>query len=332
MSTNRPGLTSLEWRPSQQSTNGVIVGQVILSFIITAFLSLLLSLLAILSDRRPPSLYTTIVRKLLAAYSDQQLATGLGIQSVALVRATRTVPYHFFLVWCLSLLSTAVHNATLLALVRDFRRDWVLRWLRQGLMGLNLALGCVCGIFVLRGVARGMEQSTLPVSCVWDPSAPAAEGPGAGAMGASFVGTIAAIAGNVLVFAAATWYLHRRSTRRWHRLVQFVGLALMAASAVGAAVRVVLLSQAFGTPSVPLEDRGETVWSFGQLLGVLFLALPVVSVIEIARGEVKVKPPLSDDEHDLLDDKLPLQQRPPRIYDEFQPNPFFGSETNLFKK
>jgi hypothetical protein len=46
----------------------------------------------------------------------------------------------------------------------------------------------------------------------------------------------------------------------------------------------VLLSQAFGTPSVPLADDGEKDWSFGQLLPLLLLLLPLVSAVEIMRG------------------------------------------------
>lgn len=42
------------------------------------------------------------------------------------------VPYHFFIIWLLSLLSTATNLATLLALVNDFRRDWVIRSIRYG--------------------------------------------------------------------------------------------------------------------------------------------------------------------------------------------------------
>lgn len=222
------------------------------------------------------------MRKLLGGYSDQQIATGIGIQAVGLARVSSTVPYHFFIIWMLSLLSMAVHNATLLALVRDFRRDWVLRWLRQGLMAANLALSCVYGVFVLRAVSVGLDASTLPVECVWRPDA---AGSGSGTnVGVSFAGTIAVIAGNCATFGLATWYLHSRS-QRWYRIIQVVGLFLMVAVAIGAAVRVVLLSQAFGTPSVPLSDEGEKEWSFGQLLGMLFLFLPVISVIEIARGK-----------------------------------------------
>lgn len=73
------------------------------------------------SSQNKPS---TVRRKLLNAYSDQQILTGIAIQSVGLVKMDVMIPYHFFIIWMLSLLSMAVHNATLLALVHDFRRDW----------------------------------------------------------------------------------------------------------------------------------------------------------------------------------------------------------------
>ena len=71
---------------------------------------------------------------------------------------------------------------------------------------------------------------------------------------------------------------------------------------LGATTRAYLLSQAFGTPDVQLSDEGEKSWSFGQLLSMLMLFLPVVSVIEIMRGEVAVAPPVddSDDEGQML--------------------------------
>src|SRR5262245_9649302 len=108
---------------------------------------------------------SAIRRKLLSGYSDQQILTGIGINSVALAQINTMVPYHFFLVWMLSLLSTAVHNAALLALVRDYARDRVLRWLRQALMFVQMALGCTSGVLVLRAVLGGLTFSTLPVAC-----------------------------------------------------------------------------------------------------------------------------------------------------------------------
>ena len=76
------------------------------------------------------------------------------------------IPYHFFIIWMLSLLSTATHVGTLLALVQDFKRDWVLRWIRQFFMFVNLILSCVSGIFLLFSTMRNLPQ-TLPIACVW---------------------------------------------------------------------------------------------------------------------------------------------------------------------
>lgn len=146
-------------------------------------------------------------------------------------------------------------------------------------MFVNLVLSCVYGVFVLLAVMKNMEP-TLPIACVWE--LPNDNSPQNNAA-ISIVGTVAVIAGSCLVFGVAVWYLHNR-TRRWTKIIQVVGLLFLIAVAVGAAVRVLLLSQAFGNPSVKLRDEGEKDWSFGQLLPVLLLLLPLVSAIEILRG------------------------------------------------
>lgn len=290
---------------------------------ITAVLALILSTSVIFAEVRDrPS---PIRRKLLNGYSDSQIMQGIGIQSVGLAKRGSLVPYHFFLIWMLSLLSMATHNATLLALVRDYRRDWVIRWLRQFLMFVNLALSCISGVFVLQVVSKGMSFSTLPIACVWDGDAEFGKPPGAGGV-LSYVGTIAVIAGNVIIFVLATWYLHSRE-QRWYKTIQIAGLLIMTGIAVGAAVRIILLADAFGHPSVALTDHDEKQWSFGQLLSMLLLVLPLVSAIEIYRGDVQMAPPVEDERQPLYDGEL--QSRP---HNKFQPNPFFGSETNLFKK
>lgn len=280
---------------------------------ITAFLAIALSSSVVFSEFRANHHTSTIRRKLLNSYSDSQIMQGIGIQSVGLAKMNTLVPYHFFLIWMLSLLSMATHNATLLALVRDYQRDRVLRWMRQLLMFVNLALSCVSGVFVLEAVAKGLDDKTLPIACVWE-----TDGNGApSTAGLSYVGTIAVIAGNVVVFVLATWYLHNRS-QKFYKLVQVVGLGLMTAIAVGAAIRIILLSQAFGHPSIKLQDEGEKTWSFGQLLSMLLLVMPLVSMIEIYRGEIQVAPPVEDEQK--------------RVYDgELQENPQ-GSRTNLFAK
>ncbi|KAL6876994.1 hypothetical protein J3F83DRAFT_432765 [Trichoderma novae-zelandiae] len=307
---------------STPSDSGVAGQGILLSFMITAGLAITLSASVILADHRGRE--STTRRKLLNGYSDSQIMQGIGIQSVGLAKMNSLVPYHFFLIWMLSLLSMATHNATLLALVRDYRRDWVLRWMRQVLMFVNLALSTVSGVFVLQTVSKGLDKSTLPVACVWHVDGEKAPSNA----GLSYVGTIAAMAGNCIIFVLATWYLHSRN-QRFYRTVQIVGWGLMAAVGIGAAVRIILLSQAFGHPSVELSDEGEKDWSFGQLLSMLLLALPVVSVIEIYRGEIKVAPPVGDDSPRVYDGEL---QSDPQVLTPFQPNPFFGSETDLFKK
>jgi hypothetical protein len=296
-----------------------------LSFIITAGLSLVLSTSLIFGEfrlgrssstsKRKPS---TIRRKLLNSYSDQQIIQGIGIQSVGLAKADTLVPYHFFLIWMLSLLSMATHNATLLALVHDFRRDWVLRWLRQFLMFANLVLSCVYGVFVLESKIRGLPD-TLPIACVWS-----IDDKSSSAGGLDYVGTIITIAGNCVVFGLATWYLHSRG-QSFYKIVQLSGLVLMTGIAIGAAVRVLLLSQAFGSPNVVLSDQDEKDWSFGQLLSMLMLVLPVISAIEILRGEMIMSPPVEDDSEPLFNGQSKENANPRNSY---QPNPFWGSSSS----
>jgi hypothetical protein len=255
--------------------------QVLLSFIITATISLLFSSIIILVPCSPNAPNTTlkILRKLLLSLSDQQLITGIGLQSIGLSKMKSMVPYHFFIIFLLSLLSTAVHISTLFALIEDFKRDWVLRWLRQFFMFVNLVLSCVSGVFVLMTTLRNLEP-TLPIACVW-----VAESRGAASNSTiSIFGTIAVIVGQVGIFVVAVWYLHVNGGK-WIKVVQIGGLVALLGMGTAAAVRVVGLSQAFGTPSVKLVDEGEKEWNFGQLLSLLLLVLPCISAVEILRGE-----------------------------------------------
>ncbi|KAI5864315.1 hypothetical protein GGS23DRAFT_493781 [Durotheca rogersii] len=350
--------------PSDAGVAGI---GVLLSFIVTAAISLLISASLVFQEVRytrnrasasPSSSSTlkpsTLRRKLLNAYSDQQILTGIGIQSVGLAKTSTMSQYHFFLVWMLSLLSMAVHNATLLALARDFRRDWVLRWMRQALMLANLVLSSVYGAFVLQAVRRGLSNATLPVACAWrgDTVVPPG-GNGGDNVGLSYFGTIAVITGNIVVFALATWYLHSRA-RRLYAVFRVVGLLLMLASAVGATARVVLLADAFSdaTP-IPLADPGERDWSFGQLLSVGMLLLPLVSAVEILRGEIRCAPPVAvegaEGDDRAWDGRLLGERREEEEEEElrsnsnkgrmaaastaeFQPNPFWSSQMSLSRK
>lgn len=263
--------------------------QVILGFIVPALLSLVLSFSLVLQESfiqtHKPAL-GLIRRKLLFAFSDQQILYGIGIQAVGLAQINQLVPYHFFIIWMVSLLSTAVHNSTLLVLVGNFHSDRVLRWVRQVLMFVNLVLGCVFGICMLRVLQKDLGTSTLATLCAWDDTIKT-ESPSNSSEIVSFLGTIVVIAGNIIVFTAATWFLHDRRQRGF-KWIQLAGICVMAAIAVSATVRVVVSSQAFGIPSTPLADNGEKQWSFSTIVTLLMLALPLMTVLEIYRGEVHI--------------------------------------------
>ena len=78
------------------------------------------------------------------------------------------------------------------------------------------------------------------------------------------------------MFILGSWYLHLKGGKRRVKVAQLVGMVLMTAVFVGATVRVISLSQAFGDPSpTVLEGRSEADWSFGQLLPLLMLLLPL---------------------------------------------------------
>ncbi|EEY17788.1 conserved hypothetical protein [Verticillium alfalfae VaMs.102] len=299
------------------SDAGVAGTGVLLSFFFTAILALGLSLTIILSEFRNKT--SSIRRRLLSSYSDQQILQGIGIHAVGLAKRDTMLPYHFFIIWCLGLLSQAVHNATLLSLVHDFRRDWVLRWLRQLLMFVNLGLSVVYGVFILRAVETGLADDPIPISCVWETNS----GNGSSnRSGLSYFGTIAVMAANVLVFALASWYLHCGSSASQNR--QAYGPRAPWRPGAGALFGAVLASDALGHgPSFELAP-GEEAWSFGQVLSVLVLLFPLVSMVEILRGELRVAPcDLSDGQACAPSDME---------MNKFQPNPFWGSQTHLVRK
>jgi hypothetical protein len=308
---------------SVKTDAGVAGAGTLLSFIITNFLSFLLAGAIILLGLRK-STSAPVCRKLLQSFSDQQILTGIGIQSVGLAKMKSMVPYHFFIIWLLSLLSTATNLVTLLALVNDFKRDWVLRWIRQILMFVNLALGVLSGIFILQTVLKNMEPR-LPIACVWEVKSQGSSGNAA----LSVTSTIAVIAGQVIVFTLSTWYLHARVNPRWMKSVQVLCLAILLAMGIGATVRVCIESQAFGSPpkSLNLVGPSEGDWSFGQLVPLLLLALPFISTVEIMRGETRTPPSRVDD------DSQPLFAGGNNDVEfQYQPNPMLGSQNSLFRK
>ncbi|KXT15352.1 hypothetical protein AC579_10433 [Pseudocercospora musae] len=323
MSNSSLGLTVNCTAPpaSASSDAGVAGAGILLAFIITAALALILSAFIVVSEIRAKS-PRNISRKILSGLSDQQIVEGIAIQVIGLARINSMIPYHFFIIWMLSLLSTATNFATLLALVQDFKRDWVLRWLRQFAMFVNLVLTIVFGVFVLETNLKKMAP-TLPMACVWQEHAQDSEAQSNSTL--SVIGTITVIAASCIIFMLGSWYLHLRK-QIWGGTVRIISLVVLMAMAIGAAVRVIIISQAFNEAPVNLSDTGERVWSFGQLLTMLLLILPFVSALEISRGELQV--PQANAYADS--DQVPLtggesELKPMNGRYTYQPNPIFRS-------
>ncbi|EGP85525.1 unnamed protein product [Zymoseptoria tritici ST99CH_1A5] len=310
--------------PESTSTDAGIAGTgILLSFIISAFLALFLSAFIVFSEIRAQT-SRNITRRILSGLSDSQIFQGIGIQAVGLAKVRTIIPYHFFIIWMLALLSTATNFAALLALVQDFKRDWVLRWLRQFAMFVNVVLTIVYGVFVLRTNLADLAP-TLPMACVWQDHEKSEEAQGNKTL--SIVGTAAAIAISAIVFVLGTWYLHMRK-QTWGKSVRAFSLLVLLGVAIGAAVRVILVSQAFGTPSVKLDDAGETEWSFGQLLVMLLLILPFVSALEIFRGQMQVPHAnaFADSDQMPLTSQYGREQKLDHDAEyTYQPNPLFRS-------
>ena len=257
--------------------------QTLLSFIITNVLAILLSAYVILDpDKSGTSKITSVFRKLLSGWSDQQIVTGIAIQCVGLSQMATMIPYHFFIIWQLSLLSTATNLATLLAFCEELRKDYVLRWLRQVLMCINMVLSMLVGALVLSSVVKDM-QPRLPIGCVLSSGARGSKNN----VSLSAVGTALVMAVDIAVLILATWFLHHRCPQHWQTKWRIAGIAVLGGMGLAVIVRIVMGTQAFGHPPKDLNLKGgnEGEWSYGQVLGVVMLIMPAISAFEIAERE-----------------------------------------------
>jgi len=103
-------------------------------------------------------------------------------------------------------------------------------------MGINLVLSCVYGGVLLRVKEVGLAR-TAPVGCVlFAGQTDAVTVMGESSVGGmDYVGTVVTIVGNVVVFAAGSWYLQmgKMGAKGGCRVVQLVGLVVMFGVAVG---------------------------------------------------------------------------------------------------
>lgn len=210
---------------------------------------------------------------------------------VGLAKMDSVVSYHALVIWLYSILTVATHNATLLALAHHYRKDWLLRYIRQSLMFVNLLLSCVFSIPLFQALTKGFDSLPVPIACVWkldgeDVSYPSDSAP------TPYI-IIAALLTNSFTFGLAAWYLHKEH-ERFYMQAQAVGLTLMAVVVGWAGTEVTGISLVFRRPIVALGDFQETTWNYGQLLSVIYILLPTFTAVEMCRDSTTAKTPAED--------------------------------------
>ena len=255
-------------------------------FIITSAITLCLGTSLFIKDCRihmghqsGPSL---IRRHLIHHYSNYQLASGVAFQTFALISMPILSPYHFGMIWLFSLITTSTHNLTLLVLTASYNADRLLRWFRITLMFFNQVLNCAIAVIILRTKVSDLP-ATLPVACVGY-YAPASL---SDLHWSTYVPVTLTVTGNCLVFILAVWYMNMRARNSFWAM-KSIGVALMWLISVSSMAEVVLNSQAFGTPPIPLRDLDERTWDPAQGLMFMSLGLPLITAMEIQRCKSKV--------------------------------------------
>lgn len=196
--------------------------------------------------------------------TDTQLA-------VALCMIGAIVPYHFTLIFWMSLLVMASNSASLIILYTDFRRNPWVKWSRVFFMFLNWALSTVIGVFHAMVDRRGLGRKTLPMKCLLT------TGLAAKMDTMNFIFDCFGLSANFIMLLNAMWYLLRAPKKRTRQKVfTAASLLMMVGFGITATVMILTRGDAFGKPIISLKDKGEEKWNYGQTLAVCGLFGPVI--------------------------------------------------------
>jgi len=222
-----------------------------------------------------------IARQLVAGYSEQQLIKGIAIQAVTIFGYMDTmVPYHFFLIWMITTVSTATHCIALLALQTELKMDWGIRWLKQFFMFVNLMFSCVMSIFLFMEIQKQVTP-TLPMACIFR-DYPVITPRSISDIRISQAGTVSVIVGQCAIFIMSLLWLHS-AKNGWYNPLRALSYLFLTAISIGGTVRIIQLSQVFGTPSVPLKDKTASVLNFGGVVMLCLLISPGLNAFRMYR-------------------------------------------------
>lgn len=296
-----------------------------MSFIITASLAVLVSLvvmfLAVLKlwfarvKRKHPnrvgtnrtlrktSYWFAVFKKILLGLSDIQLLTGLGMQAAIWIDHCSIFIYHFAIAVSLAYMSTITHLMTMVALRSYFLEHKLSTIPRILLIMLNVGLFCY-EYFVAAGLADVVEPNdglggNFQLACYYKLPRPSLKN---SLFRGDWVSTIVLAIGVhlIVLWQVLTPFSSRRNDkpRPWWR--KWLPPAAMIIATCLAWTYMIMgfvttssifsITQALGNPAslgivIDTSDGSETDWTFGQLLPMFLLALPLLGGWELACGE-----------------------------------------------
>ena len=261
--------------------------------------------------------YDTVLQSLVLSFSDQQLITGLSILIVAFNQHCTISTYHFGIVIDIACFSTITHLASLFSLRVFFQERVFLRWLRMS--GMTAILIMIIAGTIIRNQSQFSDALTCPVQCSIDKMSETTYSPRFTAgviilsleylfvlpmMSKSLMhGITSKITRHMTIPSSQKMLTQSRSqdkpvrfidlwrdvrviTLWWRFWLEMIGpMAIMGLT--GNAIWLLVLAVKDRSPS-GIEVNGtntQNVWSFGQLLAVFTLVLPLLNVIEAYQGE-----------------------------------------------
>lgn len=219
------------------------------------------------------------LRKTLLSFSDQQLATGIGIQVAGWAQVCDMSFHHWATVYALASISHQTHFLTVLNLRPYFQANRRLSKIRISCMLINALLLISYGVIVSLGNAAVDIDSMSYVYCVFHLHRHNDDF-GKNLSIKSVVFGVWALIGIVFTLLSAAFYLLKG---RWS--------SFTLGCAIGAVVPTVVLvgetlssQQALGTYRW-MDGDDERNMSFGQILPLLLLFLPILTALEEFEGE-----------------------------------------------
>ncbi|KAH7321421.1 hypothetical protein B0I35DRAFT_429302 [Stachybotrys elegans] len=238
-------------------------------------------------------------RRILYSYSDTSILQAITLQVIGLCTIGNTLLRDFLANWLISLIYLIGHNACVLALMREYQHDRVLRLLRQFLMVVGMIPWSVSGALLAYVAPMSSLNGETTMGRLLE-----ARSRGVQAHGPLVLTAIALVVTNWVVLAIETWLINSRKNSLGDKLFQnsrLLGVMLLAGCAVAAGLKL------FTTAQTSHDTGAEhSQWAYGQIMTVVVLYYPTLSAVLLYRGlkeELKNHPPADSESLSIYDDE-----------------------------